>query len=411
MKINVASFYILLFFLPVNWGYHFITKDSYALGILSDYLIPTFRFTDILILLFVISELFVKKFSRIKFSLNVPLLFLVFIVILGIPMVANVPASILGAIFILKFGALFLAVQSISSEIKLKDVQKILIISAFFVSLLAIAQFILQRSVFGYKFFGEVPLGLEIPGIARDYFFGQLRLLPYSLFPHPNILGGYLSLILLWCFPKKKIIAGLFFVVILLTHSYSALISLFLGILLLKAFQFKNKLLITRLTFILVILFILITSLGPLFFRPALDKIAVLSIHRRLDLINYSLTLFKESPLIGVGINNFIPSLAKIISSKENILFLQPVHNIFWLVLTELGVFGLTAFLFLIKNSLHKPKNYLSLLLLINLIQIITISLFDHYFFTIQQGQLLFWIVLGLLYGQKNATISSNAQV
>lgn len=85
MKFSLLTFYLLLLFIPINWGLHFISKDSYALGILSDYLIPTLRFTDFLIILFV-----VKNF---KLNFNKPLFFLIFISLIGIPFSANVPAT------------------------------------------------------------------------------------------------------------------------------------------------------------------------------------------------------------------------------------------------------------------------------------------------------------------------------
>jgi hypothetical protein len=88
-------------------------------------------------------------------------------------------------------------------------------------------------------------------------------------------------------------------------------------------------------------------------------------------------------------------------------LYLQPVHNIFVLITAETGVVGLLLFLWLWFATFRRITNYelritgtlFSLLVII----LITGSL-DHYWLTLQQGQLLFATVIGLSWTK----ISSN---
>jgi O-antigen ligase len=96
---------------------------------------------------------------------------------------------------------------------------------------------------------------------------------------------------------------------------------------------------------------------------------------------SYLLTRF-----IGTGLGNFLIELPKIYPHRD-IFFLQPVHNIYLLVLTETGLIGLMIFLWGIYRNLWQKKfNILQCALCIMLL----IGLVDHYPLTLQQGQLLF---------------------
>lgn len=111
-------------------------------------------------------------------------------------------------------------------------------------------------------------------------------------------------------------------------------------------------------------------------------------ISHRLELIKSSLQLIKENFWTGVGLNNFIPNLVKVSNSYLNSWELQPVHNIFLLVFSEVGVVGFIAFCFLVFSSLS-PVTY-------SLLAIVATGQMDHYWLTLQQNMLLFTFVLAL---------------
>lgn len=119
------------------------------------------------------------------------------------------------------------------------------------------------------------------------------------------------------------------------------------------------------------------------------------SIVQRESLIQSSIAMIKDNPVFGVGLNNFLINLP----SSE---IIQPVHNIFLLVASETGVFVLGFFIwFLIKiyrrindKGLRIKKNPSFIIYPLSFILIL--GMFDHYFLTLQQGQLLFSFVLGL---------------
>ena len=118
--------------------------------------------------------------------------------------------------------------------------------------------------------------------------------------------------------------------------------------------------------------------------------------------------MIKANPLAGVGLNNFIPQLPSYWQQFRMTYWLQPVHNIFLLIAAETGLVGLLIFLWLMVLTYKKliiPKesreasinNYE---LIIALSVILVLGLFDHYWFTLQQTQLLLTIVFGLSWRQ-----------
>jgi O-antigen ligase len=107
-----------------------------------------------------------------------------------------------------------------------------------------------------------------------------------------------------------------------------------------------------------------------------------------------------------VGINNFffheLP-FQKTISP----IFLQPVHSIYLLIASETGIAGLFLFVwFLVKTFLKDKKkrtsNFKRIVFLL-LISSLFIGLFDHFFLTLQQGQLMLSFLLGLVWSVKDS--------
>ena len=119
------------------------------------------------------------------------------------------------------------------------------------------------------------------------------------------------------------------------------------------------------------------------------------SIWQRIELTQAAWQMFWQSPIFGIGLGNFLPRLPEFLLPRQ-FYFLQPVHNIFLLTLTETGViiFGLTIFGLglILKRLWQKRKHPLFLALLV----IILTGFFDHYWLTLQQTQLLFALILGL---------------
>ena len=118
------------------------------------------------------------------------------------------------------------------------------------------------------------------------------------------------------------------------------------------------------------------------------------SVSRRVELNNIAYELYRSSPIIGIGMNNFIVQMSNYPNINEPGFFFQPAHNIYLLLLAEGGIIGLTLLTWLIWKVYMiglKRKSYI-----IPLVAILVLGLFDHYPLTLQQGQLLLALVIGL---------------
>lgn len=85
----------------------------------------------------------------------------------------------------------------------------------------------------------------------------------------------------------------------------------------------------------------------------------------RLDHWLIGLTIFRASPLIGVGLNTHLefiansPGLAKIIHNE--FLTTNPIHSIHIIVLAEMGLLGAILWVFFLVNSIHQAKKNIAL--------------------------------------------------
>lgn len=421
-------FYLLVLFLPTQLGKHFWPNSSFVYGLRLDYLSPTLYLTDIfifLIFLFSIAQL-LKYFKNInKRNLLIFLLFLLSIA-LGIVSSKNPLAGWYGFIKFLEFAFLSLYVYLNFAKFNKTIIFLFLFFAIAFESLLSFYQYFNQGSIGGlFYFFGERTFNAQTPGIANASINGQLILRPYATFSHPNVLSGFLIIFMLYLFlfykknTNGKILLFLGIALgsasLILTLSRVSIILWLFFMLFLFAFsifekykkrQINKKLIVFILGLVIAFLFgYLLFFNTHLFERIVSTRLSDESIIQRKELIDESLRMFGRNPVMGVGINSFYNNLNFNKLSSASLL-IQPVHNIFLLVMSETGIIGLIAFVYsflvilaiLIKKGFKKSK-YLSLVFL----TIIILGMFDHYFLTLQQGQILLSISFGLMFYGKNS--------
>lgn len=353
-KIQRILFALLLIFLPSQLGLHFWPGWAYINGVRVDYFSPTIYFTDILILLLLLLEIFnfhfsvFNKFSKLQFSI-------VFLTVLFIA--ANIFYSQLPYVSFykwLKVGEMvFLAgwvAKNLHHNIKLQHVSVMLLIAIGYSVTLAFWQFFNQGSVGGlWWFLGERTFTAATPGIALANWGGQLILRPYATFPHPNVLMGFL-------------VVSSLLVISQLTHNSRRITALII--------------------FLVATVLFLLPSRGDLLkgwqLRQQLNEIAIQQ--------------WLKLPLIGTGLGTS-PLYPRNIANFS--LLHQPIHNIYLLILAEtglgvlgvLGVWGYRKF----RSSKRSP------LLLSSFFFILLSGLFDHYWLTLQQTQLLLAVVIGII--------------
>lgn len=280
----------------------------------------------------------------------------------------------------------------------LKTAVYALLLGALFQSTLVTLQFINKGSLQGiFYYFGERFFTLSTPGITTASLNGQEILRPYGTFSHPNSLGGFYVLIYAFTLAlldrgdKEKtvrlpllILGTVASFLIFLSFSKTAIgVFVMVTILSLCMQFFKRKdtcfpCLLSR----ALIPFIL----GLIFFQTKGDAY---SIQKRLLLIQQTLVLFQKYPLLGVGFGNHLYFQAQF-PTPYAAFFLQPVHNIFLLVLVQGGLV-VTAFLGWISFQKINKKTFLAAVV------VITTGLLDHYWLTLIQNMLLLGVVFGLL--------------
>lgn len=423
-KLHRLLFFLVLVFLPTNLAKHFDADFALVSGVVVDYLLPTLYLTDILlVLLFLFWGLEILKKrgnlggARAPFGRNVLYLLLLFL-IFSTPTIATVNKWAAWLSW-LKLAEGLLLVAYIQRRITFsRDFSALLLaisVGIFYESLLALLQWVNQRTIFGFFFLGEPVYTAVSLGIARISFAGREFVRSYGTLPHPNVLGGYLALFLPW------VLAGIFWLARSLFWRLYFTLVFFLGLLALFL-SFSRTAWLAGTGGIVAILFtVLLNSwprmkagrggifacaflllgslLGGLCYL-AKDLSQTLSWLLRFELLKISFRMFLANILFGVGLNNFVVRLGEFGKLPLTYQFLQPAHNIFLLIGSELGIFGLVIFIgllfYVFKRVLSQKKKLEAIYVLIALSQIVFLGMFDHYFLTLQQGRLMLFLVLGL---------------
>jgi len=407
-------FFILILLLPLNLGKHFVLKSSYVWGILSDYLIPTIYIQDIFILTILLLWLFEKGFPSKQTVLNFlnrksSQAVILFICSLFFSLLLSQRFSSSLGIFLrtLAYSLLsFYISHEIAPEKDFKVILKLLSFGLILLFVVSLSQFIKQGAVFNnYLFFGEQPYSSTTWGVARESVLGFTRVPAYGFFRHPNVFGGFLSIILIWVYAgfeierKKarffKIVFCLGLVSLILTFSYVAWVGFLIGLFSFlfirqyKKINYEEKK--KRILNIFLGMVFIVNIISPLFINFQSD-----SLYRRGSLFITSVEVIKKHFLFGVGPGNFVAFV-------KDFRFMQPVHNIFFLIFSEYGVFSLLLFIYVLTLAIKKSLNpgYF-FLFFISVLQIIFEGSLDHYFWTIHQTHLLFWIVLGFVFTENS---------
>ena len=313
-----------------------------------------------------------------------------------------------------------------------------LLVSGVFQALLGIVQFVFQKSI-GLKFLGESEISTSILGVAKFEIAGTKIIRAYGTFPHPNIFAAFLLLALaagVWLllyvnFSKKSKLLNIFIpsslailaAGIILSYSRSVVIALviFITILLIahkrsfvRVFKqicehFHIPRLLQGAFGILLAFSLLFVSYNMLSPRICFDHCENdNSIDLRSEYTKTATSIISSAPLTGVGMGGFVIFQKE--RSPENIQKWeqQPVHNIYLLIASEIGLIGLVLFLCLIVHltqffqegffgRLHNP-------FILCFFAFLILGFADHYFWTLPQGVLIFWVCLAFFHSSAKIT-------
>lgn len=404
---------VLFFVSPWNLGKHFEGSPSFVGTDLLPYLIPTLYLQDLVVVTFLLVSLLCKRGSSIdkrSTALPVRLFFLfLFSCLLSLPFTSRLAPSLYFFTRLLLYFLFFvISADSFSDKFVRRAFFVSVVVNMVLLSFLGFVQFNKQSSVFSnYLFFGEQPYNIYTPLIAKESFGGVAKIPPYGTFGHPNVFAGFLVISLTFVIgrflkqpPKHArlwvgvvLIVLLGFYILFLTKSYSAWVALLLGFLLVVRLRPLVYVLIGT-VIVLLGLFLPLFKERLLVVLPANSTQSVLSVERRANLLTASYRMFLQKPFFGWGLNSFTYNFDPFYTRTGVAKFFQPVHNVYALIASEVGVFGVAFFVSLTLFVIYYSARYGNPLYSVVLIQTIFLSSFDHYFFTIHQTQLLFMLTL-----------------
>ncbi len=279
-----------------------------------------------------------------------------------------------------------------------------------FQSVVGIAQFLKQSSL-GLWYLGESLVSIDLRGTA--YFLnqaGEKVIRAYGTTPHPNVLAGYLLLVLcimyyvLWkklgthtthyaLYTAYPIILFAFFLTFSRVVILAWAIVFLIGIIIYRKKypqQIKNIFIATALVAILFSVLFWPEVLSRLTV-PADDESLVLRKLYAEEIIRSDISFF------GVGVGNSV-SWFMDKNPMEAFWLAQPVHNIYLLIYSETGLFGISSFLLFLFLLLKKLLSFqFSTFYFLLSTSFLFIGFFDHFLWTLQQGRFIFWLGLTIL--------------
>ena len=377
---------LLLLLLPSQLGRHFWPSWSLVHGIRVDYLSPTLFFTDVLILIILLS-------SQIRPRVPLPVIIFAILNIL----ISSFPfAAIFSWLRVLEYYWLFKYLVP-RTHYPLSTIHYPLSFAVIWASALTWLQFFKQGSLGGlFYWFGERTFNISTPGIARISLAGHLLLRPYATLPHPNALAGFLlaaGLIIYYFNSQKRITFGTWSLVIAgitIPVTFSRTAALLEVLLLITWLISKIKIKTAKTIIALSACLLLFSSFALVPGNPS-------SFSERVFLVQKSLTLIKNHPLTGVGLGNFIPSPYSLFPTPYSLTF-QPVHNIFLLLASELGIPAILFVAYWVIKLMSRLLRLADWSLVFSFLSILLTGIVDHYWLTLHQNSLLMIVLLSIIW-------------
>jgi hypothetical protein len=393
--------FLFILFIPTQLGKHFWPEWSYVWGIRVDYFSPVLYFLDLLW----VSWFGFYVWSGKKIETKITFKFFIFLMFVAVniliaknQMVAVYKWFRLGQLVLT--WVVFRKDRKRVEEFLTKAIPWWVILE----SLLGLGQVLIGSSVNGWAYFlGERRFAYTTLGVAQISVLGQGLVRAYGTFSHPNSLAGFLLVSLIIWFGKKKEINRTFWwaitwmavVGIVVSGSRLVWILTMLVIMAVTYLQSRDKKKVVGVGITLIGIFVLLVAVVSVNYRSSdfLGGWDKEGLSKRISLNMSAMRMVRINPLFGVGLGNFIVRLPEM-QKSESYFWLQPVHNIGLLVLSEIGFFGL-IWVFLFLSGLNRGRVALTQKMI--WVAILVTGMFDHYWLTLPQNSWFLVVVMAIL--------------
>ncbi len=322
---------------------------------------------------------------------------------------------------------------SLSDGVKIRQIIFVLLVAGVVQSGIGIAQFLSQQSwdstLLGMSTHPVFQAGSSVLKIDDGRF-----LRAYGTFPHPNMLGGFLAVVLVLglsyaTFVRKQGASGereeskyhlslipyplssatylssliIILLGLILSFSRTAWLGALLGIGVIGLYAFRRpdrqvtrgflKILLALGLASLVFGSILHDQVFPRFDRETIEREGSVS-ERVQSLRDASMIIGEGNVLLGTGAGNFTTEMIRR-QPERPVWGIQPAHNVFVLVLAELGVVGLLLFGIFVY-SLFWGSQQRTVVMTAVLLVLVPSLLLDHWLWSSHFGLFFLFLLLGL---------------
>lgn len=413
----------------VGVRYSFITPQSYLSGQYSDFTsLTVYLFDACLIFLIIVLigkvlstwiwstsrsmpvSVMLKKFVTYE-TLGLRLFQMVIVVNLSLALLSPFRSLVFGLGLPMLLLSVMFESKAVRGSVQVygKRFGLLVVILGVVQSVLAFAQFLMQHSI-GLPGAIESNIAANISGVATIQAGGLTFVRAYGTFPHPNILAGSLVLSIYLCLwlsvnSARKwpllISSPILALGLILTFSRGALAALVVGMLTATALLFARRAKFGISSWVLPVLILLMVAsfwfaLQPLN-KQRLPSLSEPAFTERMDYNAVAKRMISDKPLSGIGLGGSVIHMEQYAGRWLWPWEFQPIHNLPLLLWAEtglLGFFGIFITICMLARSIGSLKNdhYLTwVMITCSMISVLVLSLFDHYFYTLRPGQVLFW--------------------
>jgi len=378
-----AIFLFAIFILPLQIFTIVSQPDIYLAGQANQFNNAAIYLSDILVILSAVLFLPFQKKINTGNRMHLGLL-----CILGALIAFHSSVAIEWVVF--KIATLFLLYILIKNGIAKKSrISGVFMISMALQAAASIGQFVSQDSL-GLSLLGEPNLASS--GIAKIDMGEDKIIRSYGTMPHPNILAGFMvvAIILNMKFKKRLPLIALCIVGLTLTFSRSGIGALILVGFIYAIFNIKKISSSKRMMTILIGICVIPVVVALPYLKT--HFLSTTEIEARLSQLQPAVEMILDNPM-GVGFANFTNYVQDYSDDKLSPWEYQPVHNVYLLATSELGIIGISIILFILFNVLLSGK---SKRIKYSILALAVIGLVDHYMYTTTQGQILAVLLLSM---------------